>query len=369
MMSSKKVLTKGYGQRAATACALMVLVVLLVVPSTGMGASKPTTMAELALYQGPDREQILIEGAKKEGRVTVYTSNTYIKEYLAKEFEKKYPFIKAELWRGDSSEHARRVMEETRAEHYVLDVIESDYEVQAILAREGIIQEFYSPELRSYPDSVILKGEKGVFYCALRENYIGLGFNTKLISPAEVPKNYLDLLDPKWKGQMCIPGSGTGVNFILNIMDSEGLGRSFIEQLIRQNVSVQNVSGAALAGMVVSGEVPLSPSIWDSNVRRSKAKGAPIEWRPLEPVFASVSYAGIAANAPHPHAAILLQDYLLSKEGQQFLGKGGLHSGRVDIESKAGKFKKNYLDSKYPIDVFRQKWDEAAELQRQFIKK
>ena len=368
-MLSKRALTKGYGLQAVIASALMVLVFLLAAPGTGMGASHPTTAAELALYQGPDREQILIEGAKKEGKVTLYTSNAYLKDVLPVEFPKKYPFIKVEVWRGSGPEHLKRVIEESRAKHYIMDVSEINYTIMAILAREGILQEYYSPELRTYPDEVIKKGAKGVYFCVSREIYIGLGFNTKLISPAEAPKTYEELLDPKWKGKMSIAGTDTGVDWIGNVMETKGLGRDFVEKLTRQNPKVQNVSGTALAGMVVSGEVPLSPTIFNSNVIRAKEAGGPIEWRPLEPVFVNVSYSGIAAKAPHPHAGILLNDYLLSKEGQQLLMKGGLSSGRTDIGSLEAKFKKNYLEAKYPLEVYEQKVAEWEKLRSLFIKK
>ena len=91
------------------------------------------------------------------------------------------------------------------------------------------------------------------------------------------------------------------------------------------------MSGAALAGLVVSGEVPLSPTIFDANIHTAKQKGAPVEWRPLEPVVTTVSYSGLTLKPTHPHAALLFLEYLHSKEGQQLIMKGGLWSPREDI--------------------------------------
>ena len=65
-------------------------------------AQRTLSAAELAFYQGADREKMLLEGAKKEGQVTFYTSNTWVEGPVSKEFEKKYPFVKANVWRSDS---------------------------------------------------------------------------------------------------------------------------------------------------------------------------------------------------------------------------------------------------------------------------
>ena len=367
MMSSKKVLTKGYGQRAATACALMVLVVLLVVPSTGMGASKPTTVAELALYQGPDREQILIEGAKKEGSVTFYIANTTLKQVILERFPKKYPFIKPELWRSSAPPALKRIMEEYRGKHYIVDAVGSSSAIVNILAREGILQEYDSPELRSYPDAVMKKGEKGIYFCSHREIYLGMGFNTTLVSPAEAPKTYEDLLDPKWKGKMSICGTETGVHWIGVAVQAKG--RDFIEKLTQQDVKVQNVSGKALFNMCVSGEVPLSPSMYNSAFTVAKKQGVPVEWYPLEPVYAHTSFVGLATKAPHPHAAMLLLDYTLSKEGQEALVEvGGLSSARTDVVSTDMKCEKMYLENLFSLEDYEKNYAEWEKLLRQFIK-
>ena len=70
-------------------------------PTRGFSASTPLSLTQLALYQGAGREQMLIEGAKREGKLTLYTSHTWFKTFI-KDFEKKYPFIKVFQWRNDS---------------------------------------------------------------------------------------------------------------------------------------------------------------------------------------------------------------------------------------------------------------------------
>jgi len=330
-------------------------------------ASAPMSAAQLALYQGADREKILIEGAKREGQVTFYNSHTWFRTFV-RDFEKKYPFVKVAEWRNDSKNIIRRVMEEFKAGRFLVDVIETTPEVMGLLKRDGVFLEFYTPEARNYPDDVKAKGKNGLYYLGDRETYNSLGFNTSLVPPSEAPKTMRDLLNPKWRGKMAIAGTSTGVRWIGNALETQG--REFLDKFAELEVKVQDVAAAALAGMIVSGEVHLSPTIFDANVSVAKQKGAPIEWRPLEPVVTTVGYSGMTGKAPNPHAALLFLDFLHSKEGQQGIMKGGLWSPREDIGSTDQKFKKIYLDEKYSIEELEVKFGQWENLMRQlFIKR
>jgi iron(III) transport system substrate-binding protein len=194
-----------------------------------------------------------------------------------------------------------------------------------------------------------------------------LGFNTTLVSPNDGPKAVKDLLDPKWKGKMSIAGTSTGVRWIGSTI--EVMGREFLDKLAEQDIKVQDMSGAALAGLVASGEVPLSPTIFDADVTVAKQKGAPIEWRPLEPVVTTVGYSGLSSKAPHAHAALLFLDYVHSKEGQQLMMKGGLWSPREDTGTREQKFKKIYLDEKYSLEEIEGKFTQWENLMRQLFMK
>src|SRR5678815_2629720 len=329
---------------SALSVALIAAVFLSSVASYG-AQSKPLSVAELALYQGADREKILLEGAKKEGQVTFYTSNTWVAGPVSQEFEKKYPFVKANVWRSDSKALLKRLTEEVTAGRFLADVIETSPEYIAILVREKMLQEYLAPELKAYEDEAKINGKKGVYAWTNREIYISLGFNTKLIPPVEAPKTVKDYLGPKWKGKMSIAGTTTGVQWIGALMES--MGREFVEKLSAQEINVQNISGAALSGLVASGEVPLSPTIFNSNIFTHKRDGAPVEWRPVEPVIAGVGTSALVGNAPRPHAALLFLDYLHSKFGQEVALKGGISSARNDLNSLDQKFKKVYIESKY----------------------
>src|SRR5262245_48230738 len=361
-MSAKKI-----GSFAVQAILIAAMLLSTVVSSLA-AQSKPLSTADLAFYQGPNRKKIQNEKTKKEEQVTFYTSNTLVAGPVSQEFGKKYPFVKANVWRSDSKALLKRLTEEVAAGRFLADVIETSPEYIAILVRNNMLQEYLSPELTAYDDEAKIKGKKGVYAWTNREIYISLGFNTQLIPPAEAPKSVKDYLDPKWKGKMSIAGTTTGVQWIGALIDV--MGREFLEKLSAQEINVQNMSGAALSGLVASGEVPLSPTIFNSNIFTHKEKAAPVDWRPLDPVIAGVGISGMVTNSPHPHAALLFLDYLHSKDGQQAAMKGGLSSPRNDIGSLEQKFKKYYIESKFSPEEFEKKIEEWEAIMRKlFIRK
>ena len=348
-----------------TASTLLTIGILIFSGANALAASAPMSVSQLALYQGADRETILIQGAKKEGQIVFYNSHTWFKA-VAQEFEKKYPFIKVAEWRADGADVMKRVIEESQAGRFLADVVESTAGNMGGIHSHGLLQEHRSPELRFFDDDVMLKGKNGVYYWADRETYISLGFNTNHIPAAEAPKRLNDLLDPKWKGKMSLAGGATAARWVGAVM--EMAGREFIEKLSGQDVNVHKLSGAALANLVVTGEVPMSPTIFDSNIFVAKRKGAAVEWRPVDPVVANVGYSGLVAKAPHPHAALLFLDYIHSKEGQQFIVKGGLSSPRDDVESLVDqKFKKIYFEAKYSVEEYEKKVSEWEGLIQKFL--
>lgn len=172
-------------------------------------AAAPMTIAQLALYQGADREKILIEGAKKEGAFMLYGSHTWYRT-MVREFEKKYPFIKVSEYRTDGRNLIKRALEEIRAGQYIADVIATTGEQMDLMKREGVFLEHHVPDARHYPEEVRHKGKSGFFYVGHYETYASLGFNTSLIPAAEAPKTMLDLLHPKWKGRMSIVSTNHG---------------------------------------------------------------------------------------------------------------------------------------------------------------
>ena len=214
-----------------TATILLIIGMLVFAATNVLAASAPMPVSQLALYQGADRETILIQGAKREGQVVFYNSHTWFKA-VAQEFEKKYPFIKVAEWRADGADVMKRVIEESQAGRFLADVVESTAGNIGGIHANGLLQEHRSPELRFFDDDVMKKGKGGVYYWADRETYISLGFNTNHIPAAEAPKRLNDLLDPKWKGKMSLAGGATAARWVGAVI--EIAGKEFIEKLAGQ---------------------------------------------------------------------------------------------------------------------------------------
>src|SRR5437870_5519793 len=101
---------------------------------------KAMTVAELAAYNKPDREKVLYEGAKKEGKLMWYSSLTGGPNIEApKVFETKYPGVKMEVYRGDSDALISRALQEAQAKHYLVDTIETTFPILKVMRDEKII--------------------------------------------------------------------------------------------------------------------------------------------------------------------------------------------------------------------------------------
>ena len=300
----------------------LVIVVCLIVSSPlslSAQAKKPSTLSELVTYTGADREQILVAGAKAEGKVVWYTSlaGSSYKE-LAQGFEKKYPGIKVDVYRAASNELMARIGAEAQARQYLVDTIETTLPLLKSLREDGLLAVYASPHLAKYPAHAKEKAGNGLFYWGVnRESFIGVGFNPNLFTASAVPKNFDGLLNPQLKGKMGMTTSETGVRMMGAMLKFKG--EEFVRKLKAQDISLQSISGRAMADMAISGEVPISPSIFRDHAMESKLKGAPINWVPMEAVPTNAGATAIVYQAPHPHAAVLMADFILSPEGQKIL--------------------------------------------------
>src|SRR5918993_2148786 len=178
---------------------LLFFAALVWLPSVSAQTGKPMSIAELAAYNKPDREQVLLEGAKKEGRMMWYTSLTGgPNQEVPKAFEAKYPGIKVDVYRGDSDAIIQRVLQEAQAKRFLVDTIETTFPVLKVMQENKLLAPYFSPHLAQYPDEAKEKAEKGlVFWTTDRESYIGLAYNTNSVQGNAVPKGFDDLLKPE----------------------------------------------------------------------------------------------------------------------------------------------------------------------------
>jgi len=279
-------------------------------------STKPSTLSELARYKGADRERLLYEGAKKEGKFTWYTSLVPHK-HIAKVFQDKYPGVNVDVYRAAGNTLATRLLEERRAKRYLADAIESTPPQLMLLRDAQALQPFTSPHLGNYPD-VAKEAAPGelVFWATDRESLIGVGYNKNVMRAGVIPKKFDDLLNPALKGFMSTANNETGARAIGAMLKAKGEG--FVKKLKEQEIRPHSTTAAGLADLIISGEAPLSFTMVQTNLTQPAAsKGAPVAWVPMEVVAVNAGSAAVLANAPNPHAALLFIDFLIGPDGQR----------------------------------------------------
>ena len=267
-----------------------------------------SSLAALATYSGPDRTQMLIAGAKKEGGVNIYSSMTVDDmKVLSAGFEKKYG-IKITAWRSSSEDILSRAVVEARGSRYDVDAIETSAAEMESLHREQLLQPVQSPLLAEIVPSAIRPHHDWV---GDRLNIIAAGYNTRLVKPADLPKSYADLLDPKWKGKLAIEADNSVWFGALVTEMGEAKGLQFFRDLVRTNGLSLRKGHTLIANLIISGEVPYSLTVYDYKVKQLKRSGAPIDWLVLPPGIARFLGTGVLKRAPHPHAALLFFDFMM----------------------------------------------------------
>src|SRR5258706_14417928 len=340
-----------------------------------MNAASAASVADVALMKTADRQKLLVEGARKEGKFYFYTGLIVdqLVRPLKAAFEKEYPFLEMDFYRGNSERVAQRVILKYQEKKYEVDVISGSAST-AMVQRAGFMQQFTSPYLADYPAK--LKDPKG-FWASTNVYFLALGYNTRSVRPGDVPKSYEDLLQPRWKGQMLWGTSrDTGAPlFIGNILLTMGpeAGKAYLQKLKGQNIVKSSVSARQILDLVVAGESPIALQILNHHAYISKTAGAPVDWQVLEPAPATISSIGMAKNAPHPHAAMLFLDFVLSKKGQTVIQAANYLPSHPDgpalqpeLKPGGGPFKNaNYMSP----DLLYEKGNEWADyFDRQFMK-
>jgi iron(III) transport system substrate-binding protein len=309
-------------------------------------------MAELANYEGADRLQRLIDGAKKEGNLSIYTSaQSDDMGALIAGFEKKYG-IKASVWRAGSEKVLQRAVTEARGNRFTVDVVETNGPELESMHREKIFQAVKSPHLKNLiPAAILPHGE----WVGTRLNVFVQAYNTKLVKKEELPKTWDDLLHPRWKGKLGIEAEDQ--DWLSGVMAELGEARGvklFKDMVAANGVSVRK-GHTLLTQLVVSGEIPLSLTVYNYKADQLKQKGAPIDWFSIGAAIARPNGIGVAKAAPNPHAAILFYDYELSEEGQRILAGRDFVPTNTKVETAFSKLPLRFVDARLMLDE-REKW-------------
>jgi iron(III) transport system substrate-binding protein len=260
----------------------------------------------------------MVAAAAKEGKVVWYTAvDVKVAEAVAKAFRAEYPDIALEVERAGSD-----VVNSSDASHFLL------WKQQKLLAQHT------PPDVARFAPQY--KDPDG-YYAVWRATLSVMGYNTKLVTPQEAPTGYLDLLDPKWKGKLVKshPGySGTSLTGTFAI--TKLLGWDYLEKLSKQGVQ-QLQSTTAPPKSIASGERAVMVDGNEYNMFiEIEAKS------PVKIIYAKegtpfvTSPTAIFADAPHPNAARVLQNFLYTAKCQQLLvTEGGLRSVHPDVKEPA----------------------------------
>ncbi len=314
--------------------------------------AQPARNDEIFRYKGADRDSRLQEMARKEGSVVLYTSLAPTESKpLAEAFEKKYG-IKVELWRALSDKVVQRVITEAQGRRHAVDVVETNGPEMEMLARERLLAEIHSPYIADLPAQAIPAHRT---WLPDRMNFFVVGYNTAKVQRSEIPATYEGFLDPKWKGRIGI--EATDSEWMATLVKTWGndKGMDFFRRLAAMRPDVRK-GHVLLAELVAAGEVPVGLTMYNSNIESLKRKGAPIDFVAVQPVAARPQGIGVARNAPHPHAALLLADFVLSPEGQRLFESMGRVPASTRVKSELNNFPFTPIEPATVLDES-EKWE------------
>jgi iron(III) transport system substrate-binding protein len=313
--------------------------------------------AALLHYTGADRTQKLVAAAQKEGAFTLYTS---IAEKdlapLISPFEKKYG-IKVKVWRAGSDKVLQRTVTETNGKRYDVDAIHISAPEMEALHMEKVLQPVSAPQFADLVPGAVPAHREWV---ATLLTVFVQAYNTNQVKKEDLPKRFEDLLDPKWKGKLGIEMEDFDwfASTVTEMGEAKGM-KLFRDIVATNGISVRK-GHSLLTNMVGSGEVPLALTVYNYMPEAARKKGVPIGWFALEPAIARANGIGIARRAPHPNAALLFYDYILSPEAQKILVALDYVPTNSSVESPLKNMKLKVIDPAVTLGQM-DKWTRAYE--------
>jgi iron(III) transport system substrate-binding protein len=332
---------------------LIVLAALALLPAAPTAHAQTNHVAEIADYRGADREHRLIEGAKREKELTFYSSIPAEDiSVLAAAFDKKHG-VKVKAWRADSEGFLQRILSEAQGRRFEVDVIAGSSSALEPLYREDLLQEVKSPYLADIIPEAIAPHRQWV---PIYLNTIVQAYNTSLVAKESLPRTYQDLIRPQWRGRLGIEAEDFDwfAQVVMSMGETQGL-RVLRDIVAANGISVRKGHNL-LTNLVAAGEVPLALTVYGFLAEQAKRKGAPLDWFVIPPAVARPTAEGLARNAPHPYAALLFYDFLISDAQQIFADRHFVPASRkVATPFDRGQLK--LIDSAVMLDQAK-KWQE-----------
>ena len=293
-----------------------------------------------AIGQDTDRAA-LIERAKKETEVVWYTSaGLQDSNPMAEAFQKDYPFIRVNVIRSGSGVLINRILNEARAQKGLFDVLNTNDESVLPLKKRDLLARYVSSEANFYDED--LKDKEGYWHTAYVVPWF-LGYNTRMVKKDEVPKNYEDLLQPKWRGRKIALGTDNGSLILAGMIRVWGKEKAvrYFQQLAKQEPALQAGAPSSRIQLLAGGEFPLTLASGNT-LQTFVSRGAPVDWLPLEPVFVQLNTIMLAAQSRHPNATKLFIDFVLSKKGQEMIRSFHRVPGRTGVDAEPPRIFKGY---------------------------
>lgn len=310
-----------------------------------------------------DHTAKLIEGAKKEAKLVWYTSMAVAESKpLLDAFSQRHPFIKVELFRATGESLLNRIQTETLAGKWGFDVVATAGGID-ILVQQKLMSPYMSPETTAYNQE--LKDSAG-YWTGILSNYYVVGYNTELVSEKEAPRDWRDLLDPKWKGKISIDQEDYKWYATLQAAWGKEKTRNYMTALARQDIQWRK-GHSLITQLMAAREFPLGV-VYAHRIEEMKKKRAPVEWvNTLDPIVVGINGMGLSARPNNPDAAKLFVDFVLSKQGQEVIRSLGRIPARADVAPPSIKMnQKNLKLRAVPADAETRYKDYIQEFNRVF---
>ena len=257
-----------------------------------------------------------VEKAEAEGTLVFYTTaNLADAKAIADAFTKVYPKISVQFERTTDAQLMEKILTQARAGKSLWDVVSTTGFYGYLLKKRGLLAAYDSAARKYFRDG--FKDPQG-FWTSTYTTYAVFGYNTRLVAKANIPRTHEDLLKPAWKGQVGLESRA----YEWFTATLSGMGRdkglSFMRALAKQQPDLRP-GRTLLAQLVAAGEFNGALTSYMHNFDSLKSGGAPVDWVALAPSFANLHPVGISVKAPHPNAARLFIDYVLSQRGQEIV--------------------------------------------------
>ena len=304
-------------RRLMTPLLLFAMTLLCAAHTAKLVAATPEeSLAKINQLAPAERQAALVREAKNERTVVWYApmNRESLREFTSA-FETDYPFLKVEVLSGGPQSLLNRVFTEQRAGKHNFDVLNIRSSALYTLRKANTVMRYDTPNRRALRAGFT---DKDGYLNAIWASLLVYLYNAKQVARAQAPRTIDELLQPRWKGKLGIDKDAD--DWLAAIMDYYGdeKGKQIARALGGQQLNIRK-GRTLVSQLVAAGEFPVQIDAHHHEAVALRKAGAPIDYvfpEPFVPVKA-VSMLALSSRAPHPHAAALLIDFMLSKKAQE----------------------------------------------------